>query len=189
MGNNSQILKRLKRKIKLYVKNALIDKTCAGNDVVIGRSTPMPDESLPLINIYSGPESSEIFDRSQKRYRRRLTILIECVASAQNSDDLDDKLEEMGELVEAYLDLDETFGGLVNKIEFNGSDYKYDGDGPEPQGSLILSYQVEFFTYAVPAELLDLYNFNLNQTGWKVGHNNESPDNVIDAEDATIIPQ
>ena len=107
----------IKRAIKEYVRDVLKNKTSAGANVFISRSLPTQHEALPSILVYTTGENVSLFDVSYKRYRRSMNLRIECVTIGDDDEDLDLKLEEMGEVVEDYLDRDETFSGLINKVE------------------------------------------------------------------------
>jgi hypothetical protein len=95
----------------------------------------------------------------------------------------------MGEKVEDFLDRDETFGNLINRVELASSDYQTDAAAQSPTGLLALTFNLEFFTYAQRPDAVCYDTFKTSDTGWKIGHNEEAPDAVIDAEDETTLPQ
>ena len=63
-------------------------------------------------------------------------------------DDLDLRLEEMGEIVETLFDRDDSLGGLVDSINFTGCDYQVRTYRYGPTWGLILKHVVKFYTYA-----------------------------------------
>jgi len=177
----SKTLEFVKRRIKVAVRDLLLERTEAKSNVKISSSIPTQLEELPAIRIYSTNESVSRFNEAPKNYRRNLNLAIECIDVGENDDNLDMRLEILGEQIETLMEIDETLGRLVNKLELTGSAYQYEPDGPSPVGSLILTFSIEFFTYAQRESVLDDYL----STGvkWEVGHDNSSSDGVTDAED------
>lgn len=176
-----------KRRIKEAIQAALKGKTPAGDAVFLSRAIPSQYEDLPIINVYSTGETSGIFDVSQKRYRRVLEVKIECLVTGKDDDDLDLKMEVLADRVEALLEIDETFGGVANSLELIGADYQAESEAATSVGLLSLRYGVEFFAYAQRLEDQILNDFNLANLNWKVGHHDESPDNVVDAVDEVTL--
>ncbi len=180
--------KQLKRQIKEKVQNFLKGKTAAEDRVFISRSIPTQYEEQDVILIHTTGESIERFDQAPKSYKRNLTLLIECVSTGDTDSDLDLQLEEMGEIVEDWLEQDETLDGLVNKVELVGTDYQYEPEAQNPMGLLALRFDVEFYTFPAP----DPTKLNvLRQTDidWKIGHHDAEADDVIDAEDELVIDE
>lgn len=179
--SESTTLEFVKRRIKIAVRDLLLNKTEAKEKVKISSSIPLQAESLPALRVYSTNESVSRFNEAPKNYKRNLTLAIECIDCGDDDDNLDMRLEILGEQVETLLELDETLGKLVNKLELSGAAYQYEADAQSPIGSLILTYNVEFFTYAQRETVLDEYL----STGvkWEIGHHDESSNGVTDAED------
>lgn len=178
-----------KRNLKIAIQKVLKGKTPAQDRVLLSKSLPTEYETLPVVLIYSTGESSELFDVSPKRYRRILTIVVECVATGVDDDDLDKNLEEIGDLVETWMELDETFGGIANRLELAGADYQTESGGASPIGLLSLRFEIEFFTYANRPEINCLDAFKTYGTDWKIGHDQGPSDAVIDAEDTSELDQ
>lgn len=170
-----------KRKIKIAVRDLLSNRTEAKENVKISSTPPIQIEDLPAIRIYSTNESVNRFNEAPKNYKRDLTVAVECLDTADNDDQLDMRLEILGEQVETLMEIDETLGRIANKLELTGVAYQYEADAQSPVGSIILTFNIEFFTFAQRESVLDDYL----STGvkWEVGHNNSSSDGVIDAED------
>lgn len=173
--------------IKRQIKNAVAKLLKGGNTlakerVSISRSIPSESAIFPLVNVYSLSETVERFDEAPKRYRRRMTLLVECLSVGDDDNKLDDTLEKLGSQVEALMEKDETLGGLLNKLELTSTDYQLEPDGESPMGLLALRYSLEFFTTPYNDEdgLSDLNEVDLD---WKVGHNNETAGEVVDAKD------
>lgn len=173
----------IKRQIKEAVVKLLKDgNTLACERVSISRSIPSEETTFPLINVYSLSESVERFDEAPKSYRRRMTLLVECLARGDDDNQLDFQLEQMGGQVETLIEKDETLGGLLNKLELTATDYQQEPDGASPMGLLALRYSLEFFNTPYNGED-ELSAFNEADLSWQVGHDNESSDDVVDAQD------
>jgi hypothetical protein len=177
----SKTLEFVKRKIKIAVRDLLKNKTEAKENVKISSTPPTQIEELPAIRIFSTNESVSRFNEAPKNYKRNVNVAIECLDTGNDDDQLDMRLEILGEQVETLMELDETLGKLVNKLELTGVAYQYEADAQSPVGSIILTFNIEFFSYAQRETVLDDYL----STGvkWEIGHHNSSSDGVKDAED------
>lgn len=139
----------IKRLIKEAIRGVLLGKTDAKERVSISQSTPTDDESLPVIRIYALSESVSRFHESPKDYKRALNVTVEIISNGDNDDDLDSHLEDMGEKVEAIMEIDETLGDLVDGLELVSSAYGTSGDGSSFMGSLFLTYEITFYADAI----------------------------------------
>lgn len=173
----------LKRQIKNAVVKLLKDgDTLAKERVSLSRSIPSESITFPLVNVYSVSESVERFDEAPKRYRRRMTLLIECLSSGDDDDKLDLALERLGNQVEILMEKDETLGGLLNKLELAGTDYQQEPDGASPLALLALRYSLEYFDTPSNGED-ELSDFNTAEMGWKIKHGDETENEFILAND------
>lgn len=186
--SDSATQKTLKREIKKHVKALLTGKTLAGANVAVSKSLPAQEDEFPAIRVYSLSESVDVFDMSQKRYSRVLNLNIECYASGDDPDSLDDTLETLGEAVEIEMDRDDSFGGLVDSVNLIGADYQYEPVATAPLGVLILRYAIRFYTYAQRLDGQCLDAFKGADIEWAVGHNAAPTDNIIDATDELALP-
>lgn len=173
--------------LKRKIKNAVVALMKGGNTlakerVALSRSIPSESVTFPLINVYSVSETVERFDEAPKRYRRRMTLLIECLSAGDEDDGLDKALEILGRQVEILMERDETLGGLLNKLELTGTDYQQEPDGASPLALLALRYSLEFFDtpYNGEDELSALNEVDLE---WKIKHGDETENEVLTAND------
>lgn len=144
----------IKRKIREHLRTILLNNTEAGQKVSIGRAIPAETEQLPIINIYTTGEDVRRFDEAPKTYQRSMSLVVECIAAGDNDDDLDIRLEKLGDKVEELVEKDETFGGLLNKIELTGTDYQSESEAQSPIGALILRFTAQFYTDAIRSDCL-----------------------------------
>jgi len=178
-------MRLLKRKIREYVRDTLIEiGTPAGKQVFIGRTGPSWVENLPVILIYPSNEGIQRFNEAPKTYKREFNLSIECLAAGDTDDNLDYNLEVMGERVEDIMEVDETLGECVDRIELTSTEYQTEADGQSPSGALVLTYRVLFYQNANQPGLNCLDDLKRIDSKWQIGHHDESPqDEVIDAED------
>lgn len=184
-----QTQRYVKRRIKVAIRDLLLNNTEAKHRVHIGRTLPTKTDepsALPIILIYSLDEDVKRFNQAPKNYRRNLTINIECIDGGSDDDELDKRLEVLAETVEDLMEQDERLGlSEVNFLELTGAAYQASPDGESPFGSLILTYNVEYFRDAILEGAACLDDLKVIDTKWKVGHQGPlSPsDNQVDAED------
>jgi hypothetical protein len=171
------------------VRDLLLNNTEAKNRVYIGRTVPTKTDepnALPILLIYSIDEDVRRFNQAPKNYRRNLTVNIECIDTGNTDDDLDRRLEVLAETVEDLMEKDERLGlKEVNFLELTGANYQAQADGESPFGSLILTYNVEYFRDAILEGAACLDDLKVIDTKWKVGHQGPlSPTDIqVDAND------
>ncbi len=175
----------VKREIRERIRKILLEKTDARALVFASRTLPNDAEAIPAILIYTLNENTEVFDRSPKRYRRDVSVAIECQTVGDDDNDLDLRLERLGDQVEKALEVDETLGDLVDSLELSGADYKSESNAESPTGNLILRYNVRYYLNALTERIWPPFEEVGNQ--WKVGHHDGEPDNVVEAEDEIEI--
>lgn len=172
-----------KRAIRNYVKLLLLDKTDAQDRVFINRVIPTQIEALPVILVYSMGESISRFDEAPKNYLRDFNLRIEIISAGDQDDDLDERLELIGDKVEALLEQDETFNDLVSHIELKSTEYQGDHEAQSPVGMLALNYSVIFVSEAIKD--LSLVDFNGADATWNIGNLKNSTEEVDGVERAT----
>lgn len=162
-----------KRAIKLAVKELLKGKTEARDNVSVFQSVPTQIEEIPAILIYMTTEDIDVFEEAPKLYKRTPTLTIECLLDGDNDDELDERLEKMGELVETFMDSDVTLGGLINKLALTSTAYASSSEGSTFTGSLILTYALDLYTYAMRPDAVCLPDLKEINATWEVGPNQE----------------
>lgn len=169
----------IKLKIRQKIKELLKDKTEAGRNVFISRTTNLDHEELPAILIYPNTERVDVFNSAPKDYKRTFACKIEIVGATASDDELDLQLETIAEQIEFLIEVNETedkyFGKLIDSLMLTGSQYTFTGEGQTPTGSLILDFDFVYYANSIP-EGIDLADFKGADIDWKVGHHNSSPD-------------
>jgi hypothetical protein len=158
---DSKTQEPIKRSLKKAIRTALMGKTQVGDKVFLSRSVPTQYEEEFVILIFSMDEAIDRFNEAPKDYKRNMTVRIEAVGVGNDDDDLDAKLELVADRIERLMEIDETLGGLANKLELSGSEYRGDGQAQSPMGLLALIYNLEFFTDANRSTEEAIPNFNL----------------------------
>lgn len=170
----------VKLKIRQVIKDLLINKTEAGCNVFISRTTNIDHEELPAIIIYPNSERVEIFNTAPKNYKRTFGCKIEIIGVAGLDSDLDSQLERIAQEVENLLEINETedkaFGKLIDSLMVTGSNYTFSGEGQTPVGSLILDVDFVFYADSIPEGLNNLPDLKGVDVKWQVGHHDSSPD-------------
>lgn len=113
-----------------------------------------PEPELPALRVFSGPEGvPEARQSMGQRYFRQLTLLIEVrveAVSALIQGALDDICVE----VESAVEADDTLGGLVKCLVYQGTVPGYEDGGSLPVGIAVLTYQAEYTTTAADPETI-----------------------------------
>lgn len=186
-----------RQEIRKKIRELLIGKTKAGDRVFTNQAAPTWVEDLPVILIYPRSESVELFNQAPRELKRDIQMVIEIVASgseepnAEDKDTVEDQLDEMSSLIECELARDETFEGLVDMSILTSTDFDFAGEGAKPIGSARLVYTVVYYenSPAVGSKIAGVSPFTKIHADYKVGHNNEAPDDQIEANDDIAIPQ
>lgn len=173
-------LRLVKLKIRRAIKALLVNKTKAGCNVFVSRTTNIDHEELPAIIIYPNTERVDEFNSAPKNYKRTFACKIEIIGADSADHELDELLETIAEQVELILEENETensaFGKLINNLRITGSNYTFSGEGQTPVGSLILDVDFVYYADAIPEGLNNLPDFKGADVNWKHGHHNASPD-------------
>lgn len=194
-----------RKQIRRAFKERLKGKTNALENVFSNIASATPREGTPTILIYTSKEDVEEIGSAPKKYKRLLELSIEIVAEGSEDPDnadnyLEDILDDIAEQVETELNRDETFGfytdyrgkkiPLVDTLDLQTVNFRFEGEGNKPIGSLILTYQVTYTEFR-PADIEEqdnVGNFKKAVVDYKVGHHDSPPDNVIEATDIINIP-
>jgi hypothetical protein len=147
--------------IRLAVRDRLLlslpewDDRITERRVSMNRATPLFAAKLPAVLIYTGDERIEENPHADPGLRyRKLDLVVEVVSGGESADETAEKLAFA---VEAILEHDETFGGLVEGSKLKSVDTEVDGDGEVPLVGVRLSFEVSYWTrplylYAVDAD-------------------------------------
>lgn len=129
--------------IREAVRAAIVaGATDAGANVFSQRATPLWDIPMPAILIYAREESSEPLNVTQRKLKRTLQLAIEVRTEA--NDALDDVLDAISNQVEAIVDSDDTFGGVVSQSTLVSTELDVSPEGEMPIGGSRLTYEVVY---------------------------------------------
>ena len=197
----------LRRKaIRKAIAAILKNKTDAKEKVFSNQTTPSWVEDLPVILVYTRSEDVEVFNEAPREWKRVTNFVVEVIAvgpeepnqedvSSGNCKFLSDILDDIAHQVECELSRDDTLGGNADDINLSSTEFAFEGEGSQPLGSVRLIYAVTYYTDA-PASIdkqQGVSDFEGANVDWKVGHDknedgNESPDNIVEANDVVDIP-
>jgi hypothetical protein len=168
--------------IREHARLALLGRTRAADRISTNRKTPLiqcamergEEEQLPALLIYVGPERSEIFDESPRRYRRRAELTVEALAEVV--DNLDDEIDEFCQEVETALLRDDTLGGILNDLRLTGTNTAKVDTGAKLLGAAIITLEAEYFTEAPIPGSDDLDDFVELRTSYSLDGQQAEPE-------------
>lgn len=165
--------------------------TLAGRDVFTNKKIHIEKACLPQVILHTESESVELLDQAPKRYRRNLTLTIECFAKGIDEIECQDTLDQLTWQVENLMAADDTLNGTVNKIDLTAVRQQYEETSTYPVGACVLTYTVQYLTELpdlatqATADLTDLDAIQGNAVdgfGWDLVTETGDPDGAIDAE-------
>lgn len=169
--------------IRAAVKAALVGQTVAGARVFTNRPNPLSqdptaltgaDRDLPAILIYTRSEASEIFDESPRRYRNRAEVVVEAVLEVGPTTQIDDDLDALALRIENLVLVDDTLGGKASDVELVSTSMTIADGGAKLLGAVIMTFEVEHFSYPVTAGELALDDLATLETQYSL--DGEQPD-------------
>lgn len=179
-----------RKAIRAAMVAALSGKTSAATRVFANRTDPVMDqatdidagtEEFPVLLVFTRSETSEVFDESPRRYRRKAEVLVEGTLNA--GDQSDDALDDLADEIENAVLVDDTLGGTANDVKLTGTTMVLGSNGRKTIGGVTLTFEVEYFTYAPAAGVQVLDDLGTVNTQYDL--NGEQPDTRDRAE--TII--
>lgn len=178
---------RVRRAIREKVQAILKGRTPAGDSVFVSRAIPSDTEYLPVVLIYTTGERVNDFDESPKRYRREMSLLIECIVAGDDDEDLDDKIEILADAVEALIEDDDQLGMKeVNGTVLSATEFTQDAKSASPVGRLALQYTVTYFIEAIAEKTFD--DFKGADVDWRIKRPEQTP-TTVDAENTINVNQ
>ena len=135
-----------KRKIirNLFVE-FLLGKTDAGDRVYNSITFPTQESKLPAIIVYSEDETGEIFNTAPRDYLRKVRIITEIKAQA-NETELADTLDDIAEQIETIIFKKDDYDELqLEDIVLSESNMIFDL-GKRPMGACKIVWTVSYIT-------------------------------------------
>lgn len=107
-------------------------------------TTGRPLATLPALCIYTTAEEAipelATYDGSVRKEARELTLVIE--GYAEDTDGLDDTLDDIAAEVEAAMAGDESINSLAEESSFRETEIEFDAEAEAPHGIVRLTYGV-----------------------------------------------
>jgi len=165
----------------------LNEKTDAGKNVVANQIIPEWIEDLPAVLVYTRSESIEEYAAAPRELKRDLSLTLEIIAEGTNEVATSDKLDAIALQIEEIFHKDDTLGCAgISKSILSSVDFDFDGSGNSSVGSCRLTYDVTY--YQVQPDV-DVDIAKVVNADWQVGHDDSSPDTIIEAKDKIDLPQ
>lgn len=137
--------------IRKAVFDCLFDKTDFGKRVFRSRRVPLNDQEDEnvrdgVILIYLEREQSQVINVSPVIYRRSLELSIVVLKTMlpEESELVEDQLEEVAQQIEDIFGDNDTLDGKVSRMILTGYEFKDDEDSEYKQGAVKLTYSIEY---------------------------------------------
>lgn len=137
--------------IRQKVYNCLYNKTAFQDRVFRSRRVPLNDREDDnvkegVILIYLEREQSTVLNQAPVIYKRilELSIVILKTMLPEESELIEDQLEDVAQEVEDIFGDNDNLDGIVSGMTFTGYEFKDDEDGEYKQGAVKLSYSIEY---------------------------------------------
>lgn len=137
--------------IRKKVFESLFNKTSFQNRVFRSRKVPLNDDEESnvkdgVILIYLEREQSQKINESPAIYRRSLDLSIAIIKTMlpEDSEFIEDQIEDVAQEVEDIFGDDDSLGGLASGMDFTGYEFMDDETGEYKQGAVKLSYSIKY---------------------------------------------
>jgi hypothetical protein len=136
--------------IRNNVTSTLTGLTTTGSNVFESRIYPNELAKLPLLNIYSNTETSELLTIG--KIERNLEIMVEGFAKATSN--IDEALDTIAKEVEVALGNDLTRGGHAKETYLTNTEYELENIGNQQLGVIKMTFNVQYITTKDNPEVL-----------------------------------
>ena len=136
--------------IRNNVTTTLTGLTTTGSNVFESRIYPNELAKLPLLNVYSNTETSEL--SSIGKIERNLEIMVEGFAKATTN--VDEALDTIAKEVEIALATDLTRGGHAKETFLTNTEYELENIGNQQLGVIKMTFNVQYITTKINPEVL-----------------------------------
>ena len=136
--------------IRNNVTSTLTGLTTTGSNVFESRIYPNELAKLPLLNIYSNTETSELLTIG--KIERNLEIMVEGFAKATAN--VDEALDTIAKEVEVALATDLTRGGHAKETFLTNTEYELENIGNQQLGVIKMTFNVHYITTKINPEVL-----------------------------------
>ena len=131
-----------RKNIRSALSTLLLGNTSAGNNVFSNRITPVWNNELPVILIYSEEEDAVPRDLRVSSYQRILNLTIECKAEANAS--LDDDLDDLASEIEDILSSNPSISGTSLGSVLTRTELELNAEAEKPIGVLRLYLEIKY---------------------------------------------
>lgn len=134
-----------RKQIRDAIVSALTGLVTTGANVFPSRITPVSENKLPALLIYTSEEASEPLSMGDPRKFGR-TVVVEVQGIVQAGEDCDDKLDLVASEVEVAMYADPEFGGLVEDTRLVSTDMDFTDKAKIHLGRITLKYEIDYNT-------------------------------------------
>jgi hypothetical protein len=134
--------------IRDAVVTALTGSTAAGSRVYATKWIATRRSEMPEITVSITDEPvDDIGDSAPREYFRRPSIIVEAFVGAVGVADIDNTVDDLASEIEAAMDVDRYFGGVLSDSRLSGTEIDVDTEGDRLTARLTLTYVGLYFTY------------------------------------------
>lgn len=132
----------LRTSIRNNVTTTLTGLSTTGTNVFESRIYPNELSKVPLLNIYSNTETSEL--SAIGKIERNLEIMVEGFAKATTN--VDESLDTIAKEVEVAMATDLTRGGYAKTTFLTNTEYELENIGNQQIGVIKMTFNVQYIT-------------------------------------------
>ncbi len=193
--------------IRNAFKAAILGKTDAGARVYSNISSTIWREEMPQIVVYTRGETIEKSGTAPVEYKRSLELVVEIIAEGSEGPRdssqgpyVEDVVDLIASQVEAEISRDDSLGDytapdgqvckLVDSLELQTVALRFEAESNKPTASAALVFNAVYHEF-LPSSIEEqggLGNLESVHADWKVGHHDDAPDNVVEAQDILTLP-
>ncbi len=157
-----------RQQIRQTVCNKLKNNTIANDRVFAMRKLPLFESELPCILVYATSENASKFNEAPRELERKLQLSITGILQAPESEilpekRLDNALDSFALSIETILNNNRYLDDCASDSILTNTEIAIDTDGIMPAASIILNYDITYYTEACSQKPLpDLKEITIN---------------------------
>lgn len=153
-----------RKEIRAHVVSLLkAGNTLAGNRIYPSRVRPGINTVYPIIAIYTPKEDANTVGINPHIYERNLELVVEAISEDINQD-VENRLDDLLNQIEALIDTDETMISDVSEVEYRGSSVDLYNTGEKDTASGIIRYNIRYFTEETEPDFGTLEAVEINES-------------------------
>lgn len=143
--------------IRRHVKTMLTGKTIAGENVRTNRATPVGDEDLPIVVIYTTDEKrgKDADENDGNVEFSQMTLVVEGAIGNSRDIDLEEAMDDMADAIRAAIRADDTLGNNVIRCRWTHTEPDILPDARRMIGAVRMEFECWLYTHLDEATWYD----------------------------------